>query len=104
AHLLWPDLPYSEVTNRLSIALSVLRSALVTDAKDLAPVIVDGDRVALDTARVDLDVDQFQRAAEHGLEAARTGERDTAVESLGLAARTYTGDLFEDDRDAHWFS
>lgn len=106
AEHLWPGEAYQEVSNRLSIALSVARSALVGDgdAKSSAPLVVDGDRVGLDLSRVNLDVEDFQRTAERGLDAARRGDLEGAQQALDLAEEVYIGDLYEDDRDAVWFA
>lgn len=106
AEHLWPGEAYQDVSNRLSIALSVARSALVgdRDAKSSAPLIVDGDRVGLDLTRVNVDVEDFQRAAGRGLDAAHRGDREEARQALDLAEEAYTGDLYEDDRDAMWIA
>lgn len=102
AELLWPDTPYSEVSNRLSVALSVVRNVLGGKDGDGDAIDADGDRVALQADRVDVDVDRFRRLAEDGLAAVRAGDPRRAIASLSEAVRAYTGDLLEEDRDALW--
>lgn len=100
AHLLWPDEPYPDVSNRLSVALSLLRSAL---GKDLdALIVAEGPRLGLNSDVVDLDVMRFRQAADRGLDAVSSGNVALAVEPLTLAERSYAGDLLEEDRYTPW--
>lgn len=104
AHALWPDEAYSDVSNRLSVALSVVRGVLVPDGEDPkgAPLVTDGSTVRLETEGLVLDVDRFSAAARAGLQAAREDRLDEARALLGDAEATYAGDLLEDDRDLPW--
>ena len=101
AHLLWPDLPYDEVANRLSVALSVVRGVLAVDEGTPA-IVADGVSVRLDPDAVEIDVEVFARAATAGLRAARSGQDAEARTLLTAAAAAYTGDLLEDDVDLGW--
>ena len=101
ADLLWPDQAYDEVSNRLSVALSLARSALAGDG-DAAPIVAHGSTLRLDTEVVDVDLDAFTRLAEEGLRAARSTDPATAVPLLLRAEELYGGDLLEDDLDVEW--
>jgi DNA-binding SARP family transcriptional activator/ATP/maltotriose-dependent transcriptional regulator MalT len=101
ADLLWPDEPYDDVSNRLSVALSVLRSVLATD-DTAAPILTVEDGIALDVEAVDVDLVRFEELADEGERASRSGDRAAAVAALGAAEEAYGGDLLEDDLDAPW--
>lgn len=101
ADLLWPDEPYDEVSNRLSVALSVLRSVLtVGDAA--APVAAVEDAIELDVDAVDIDLVRFEDLAREGDRAVRHGDRAAAIAALTAAEEAYGGDLLGDDLDALW--
>jgi DNA-binding SARP family transcriptional activator/tetratricopeptide (TPR) repeat protein len=104
ADLLWPDEPYEVVTNRLSVALSVVRGILTPEGapKDAAAIRTDGDTIRLDHEAVDVDLLRFRRLAEEGLRAARAGRAEEAVAGLAVAEEAYGGDLLEEDHDARW--
>jgi DNA-binding SARP family transcriptional activator len=101
AHLLWPDHPYDDVSNRLSTALSLARSAL-SGGGDANVITTHHGTIRLDTEHVDIDVDTFSRFAEDGLRAARAADEGAALPLLLQAEELYGGDLLEDDRDASW--
>lgn len=102
-HLLWPDEPYDAVSNRLSVALSVLRGVLAgpDGDRDTGPLRTDGVRVALDVAAVDVDLLRFRRLADDGLALLRRGEGERAEVVLRAAEDAYGGDLLEAD-DEPW--
>jgi ATP/maltotriose-dependent transcriptional regulator MalT/DNA-binding SARP family transcriptional activator len=102
AELLWPGEPYDAVANRLSVALSVVRSILAGDDRGTGALRTDDTCVALDPERVDVDLHRFRQLAEEGLRRARTSDRDRALELLLAAEEAYAGDLLEDDRDELW--
>ena len=102
AHVLWPDEAYAKVSNRLSVALSVVRGVLSDDADDAAPIATDDGTVRLRLDQLDVDVISFRRSAETGLAAARREEVDDAVARLVDAEERYTGDLLEEDLDTAW--
>jgi len=101
AHLLWPDQAYDEVSNRLSVALSLARSAVAGD-QDTTPIVTHGTTVRMDTDVIDIDIAAFGRLADDGLRAARDTDRDVAISLLMRAEELYGGDLLEDDLDAEW--
>lgn len=101
AHLLWPDQPYDEVSNRLSVALSLARSALAGD-RDTSPIVAQGASLRLDTEVVDVDLVTFVQLADEGLRVARGAEPTAALPLLSRAEEVYGGDLLEDDLDADW--
>jgi DNA-binding SARP family transcriptional activator/tetratricopeptide (TPR) repeat protein len=104
ADLLWPDEPYEAVTNRLSVALSVVRGILTPEGapKEAAPIRADDDTLHLDLEAVDVDLARFRRLADEGLRAARLGRTDEAIVGLSAAEEAYGGDLLEEDQDARW--
>lgn len=100
ADLLWPGQAYDEVSNRLSVALSLARTALggTTDSR---PITTQGVVVRLDPEAVDVDVELFETLAEAALRAAQRGD-DDAVERLLRAEELYGGDLLESEPDVDW--
>ena len=90
--------------NRLSVALSTLRSVLDPErefAQDHFVVAADGAvRLSLDA--VELDVASFLEAAESGLRAWRSGRDEDALTLLETAEGAYTGDFLEEDRYEDW--
>ncbi|MGC0143566.1 BTAD domain-containing putative transcriptional regulator [Pseudactinotalea sp. Z1732] len=105
ADALWPDQAYETVANRLSVALSVVRTVLAPgeQRRDDAPVLIaDAGTVRIDPEQVDIDVAQFEFLATQGLAAARSGDRTRAVELLTAAEAHYGGDLLEHDQDSPW--
>ena len=103
ADLLWADEPYAAVSNRLSVALSVVRGLLTgPDRAGTDPIVVDGGVLRLNLDAVEIDLVRFRRLAEAGLWEARRGDRVQAIEHLLGAEEAYGGDLLEDDRDTMW--
>jgi DNA-binding SARP family transcriptional activator len=101
ADLLWPDEPYDEVSNRLSVALSVARGVLAADGMP-PPLVAVEDAIELDVDAVEVDLVRFEALADEGERAARAGDRTVAVAALTAAEEAYGGDLLEDDLDATW--
>jgi DNA-binding SARP family transcriptional activator len=92
--LVWPDA--DAVGNRLSVALSHLRSVLDPGRRLAESVVVsDGGVVRLDARHVSVDLVDFTDAARAALVAARAGST-RAVPLLQGAAAMHTGDLLED--------
>jgi ATP/maltotriose-dependent transcriptional regulator MalT/DNA-binding SARP family transcriptional activator len=103
ADLLWPDEPYDEVTNRLSVALSVVRGVLAGDGPSRdAPIRAADDAVELDDSALDIDLARFEELADEGLRSLRRGDLELARSALAAAEEAYGGDLLEDDVDAAW--
>jgi DNA-binding SARP family transcriptional activator len=94
---LWPDVV--DFGNRLSVALSHLRSVLAVEG---APAVVaDRTSVRLDPAVVEVDVATFRSAARRALDAAARDDHE-AVRQLQAAAAMHTGDLFGSDPADDW--
>jgi DNA-binding SARP family transcriptional activator/tetratricopeptide (TPR) repeat protein len=97
---LWPDEDPGRTGNRLSVALSTLRSVLDPDrtlAQDHYVVAADG-ALRLAVEDIELDVEWFLRTAEAGLRAPASD----ALQLLELAEAAYTGDFLEEDRYEDW--
>ncbi len=101
--VLWPEEDPSRTMNRLSVALSTLRSVLDPDHTRATDryLRADGDTVALDLGHVDVDVERFLADAAAGLKLARE-RAASATARLERAELAYTGDLFEDDPYPDW--
>lgn len=101
---LWPDEDPSRTGNRLSVALSTLRSAIDrerTQPPDHFVSAADGAlRLSLDA--VELDVESFLTTAQTGLRLWSSGSGDEALPLLELAEAAYTGDFLEEDRYEDW--
>jgi DNA-binding SARP family transcriptional activator len=93
---LWPDEDPSKLSNRLSVALSLLRGVLDPDDRFAPDHFVDADAgsVALVTRHVALDVERFLEDAAAGL----AGESDR----LEYAEARYAGDFLEADAYEDW--
>ncbi len=108
AEILWPDEDPVRTGNRLSVALSTLRSVLDPDHRQPADhyIAADAEAVRLDREHVDVDVERFLADATRGLRLAGDGddpERARAARSvLERAELAYTGELFEDDPYPDW--
>jgi DNA-binding SARP family transcriptional activator len=101
---LWPEEDPEKTTNRLSVALSTIRSTLDPE-RDFSPdhyVVMGKDGVRLDATHLEVDVDAFVAAAETGLNLWRDGRRDEAAPVLASAEEAYGGDFLEEDRYEDW--
>jgi DNA-binding SARP family transcriptional activator len=94
--LVWPDADAVAVGNRLSVALSHVRSVLDPGRRLTDSVVVsDGGLVRLDLRHVSVDLVDFTDAARAALAAAKAGS-SRAVPLLEGAAAMHTGELLED--------
>jgi ATP/maltotriose-dependent transcriptional regulator MalT/DNA-binding SARP family transcriptional activator len=101
---LWPEEDPGATGNRLSVALSTLRSVLDPDrelGQDHYVVAADG-ALRLSLEAVTLDVQSFLDMAESGLRAWRERSPDEAIPQLEIAEEAYTGDFLEEDRYQDW--
>jgi ATP/maltotriose-dependent transcriptional regulator MalT/DNA-binding SARP family transcriptional activator len=101
---LWPEEDPTRTGNRLSVALSTLRSVLDpqrTHGPDHFVGAGDG-ALRLSLESVELDVESFLDVAEQGLRAWRSGAREDALPLLELTEAAYTGDFLEEDRYEDW--
>ncbi len=101
---LWPDDDPAKTSNRLSVALSTVRSVLDPDKAHPPDHYLTGDRDALGLALdlIDVDIEVFLSSAERGLELWNRGERETGISLLESAEALYVGDFLEEDLYAEW--
>ncbi|MFI5491763.1 BTAD domain-containing putative transcriptional regulator [Actinoplanes sp. NPDC051859] len=96
---LWPG--ESKVGNRLSIALSILRTVLDPDRK-FPPdrfLVAGAAGVAYRPDALPVDVDVFLQIAAAGIAAQRAGRAGEARMLLAAADAAYTGDVLDDEPD-----
>jgi ATP/maltotriose-dependent transcriptional regulator MalT len=101
---LWPGEEPEKVANRLSVALTTIRSVL--DPQRRFPpdrfVLADSDTVAINLDAVDVDLEQFLAATSDGLAHLRRGETQRAMPILEAATVTYAGDFLEENPYDDW--
>jgi DNA-binding SARP family transcriptional activator len=100
---LWPGDDPARVGNRLSVALSTLRSLLDPEKRFDAHHFVGGDTrsVALDLSNVAVDVEDFLAEATDGLQLRADGSPGS-TERLEHAFALYRGDFLPEDPYADW--
>jgi DNA-binding SARP family transcriptional activator len=100
---MWPEEDPALTGNRLSVALSTLRSVLDPN-REFPPdhfIAAEDGVLRLTLENVTLDVDTFLAQAEKGLTLARN-DRPEAVATLEAAVAAYTGDFLEENRYEDW--
>jgi len=101
---LWPGEDPDRVTNRLSVALTTVRSVL--DPQRRFPpehfVVADKDAVSLNLDAVDVDVERFLSATADGLDRLRRGDIAHGLPLLSSAAVLYAGDFLEENPYDDW--
>ena len=99
---LWPEEDPKKTSNRLSVALNVVRGVLDPEGRSDADrfVVADRDGVRLELENVAVDVEAFLDQAEAGLRAG--GE--TGQGQLEAAEAAYHGEFLEEDRYEEWAS
>ncbi len=101
--LLWPEDTHL-ASNRLSVALTVLRTVLDGSRADRISnpaVVSDRNVVRLDLRVVDVDVERYIKTASAALESWRRQGSDALV-SLQTAASAYTGAFCAEDTFESW--
>ena len=101
--LLWPDDEPGRTSNRLSVALNVVRSVLDPERRLEQDYFVatDGDAVRLVLPHVSVDLEEFLTTAAAAMSAFRGG-RAEAPSLLERAEKMYGGDFVEEDRYEDW--
>lgn len=101
--LLWPDEPPAATANRLSVALTVVRSVLDPgrDGSGQRCIVARGGAVALSLADVEVDVVRFIELADEGLRAGPASGVDGA-RALEAAEALYVGEVLADEPYADW--
>ncbi len=101
---LWPGEEPAKLGNRLSVALSLLRSALDPERRFGSDRFVSGGTtgVALRVDELPVDVEEFLADADAGLTLLREGDHGAARERLLAAEAAYAGDFLEEDAYADW--
>lgn len=100
---LWPDEDESRLGNRLSVALTTVRSVLDPSKHNVPDEFVRADRdaVALNLDAVDVDLERFMSGAADGLERLRRGDLG-GVAVLEAAEAIYSGDFLEENPYEDW--
>jgi DNA-binding SARP family transcriptional activator len=99
---LWPEEDPARLSNRLSVALSTVRTVLDPERRFAPDRFVAADRQAVWVADLLVDVEEFLAGARAGLAAHARGEADQALALLTSAEAAYAGDFLEEDRYEDW--
>ncbi len=101
--VLWPDEEVEALPNRLSVALTALRTGLDPERQFASGYFLVTDRhsVRLDLEHATVDVESFLAAASAGLRLLEQGSVEAAT-TLEAAERLYTGDFLEEDVYEDW--
>jgi DNA-binding SARP family transcriptional activator len=99
--LLWPDTRPAVSSNRLSVLLSTVRELPQAHPGDEDAVITIDGAIALNPARIRIDVEDFLLQANDALQAHRSDAPDATVR-LATADAAHTGDFLEDDPYHEW--
>lgn len=101
---LWPGDDPSKASNRLSVALTTIRSVLDPEKKQDAGWFLESDRdsVSLAVERMYVDVEVFLQTAAHGTKLMRGGETQRGLAILESAEAMYLGDFLEEHPYEDW--
>ncbi len=100
---LWPGEDPDRIANRLSVALTTVRTVLDPERRLGDDIVVAGkEAVALDLNRVDVDLERFLTAASEGQALLRRGEQGAGLALLEAATRSYAGDFLEENSYDDW--
>jgi len=105
AEALWPEAGPSESRSRLRYYVHMLRERIEPDRARRSPsrfVLARGGGYSLDTTRVWVDADVFEREAQVGLAAFAQGSIEPAAAHLRDALRLYQGRFLADDLYEDW--
>ncbi|WP_051808530.1 BTAD domain-containing putative transcriptional regulator [Actinoplanes subtropicus] len=99
AQALWPDEPPARTANRLSVALSTVRTVLDPGRRFPPDHFVRADKASVGLGALEVDVLDFLSATGHAL---RHPQETNAREALRDAATGYRGDFLHDDPYLDW--
>ncbi len=101
--MLWPGEPPERTANRLSVALTVVRTVFDPDKEYPPDHYLNADRtsVGLADGGLDIDVATFLSDAYAGLRSLRRGDIE-AVDMLERAESAYRGDFLQEDPYVDW--
>lgn len=101
--LFWPDAPPERGSNNLSIAVHQLRTALgAIDADAAQCIVVRQGLYGVDTARVSVDLWDFQTSLADARRALERKDDEAARHALAAATEICQGDLLESDPYEEW--
>jgi len=101
---LWPDEDPGSASNRLSVALSTVRSVLDPARAHAADhyLVSDRDTVALAVDKLPIDVQIYLADARDGTGLWKRGEQPDSIRILERAEALYIGDFLEDEPYEEW--
>ena len=101
---LWPDEDPTKAGNRLSVALSTIRSVFDPDRSLGADhyLIAARESLALDLDHVEVDIEAFFEEAGRGRALLRAGDQVMGLSVLRSAEARYLGEFLEDQPYADW--
>jgi DNA-binding SARP family transcriptional activator len=105
AEALWPEAGPDDARNRLRYYVHTLREKLEPDRPRRSPsrfIMARRGGYLLDTERIWVDADEFQREAHAGLAAFVQGSAEPAANHLDAAVRLYEGGFLSEDPYAEW--
>ncbi len=102
--LLWPDEDPGPLANRLSVALTTVRTVLDPSRRYSSErfVVAEKTTIALDLANVQIDVEHFLADCEAAGRLSRAGRTDEARARMHAAEEAYGGDFLEEDAYEDW--
>jgi two-component SAPR family response regulator len=98
---LWPGESPARCANRLSVALSTIRSLLDPGRLHPANHFVGTGKHAVALTNIRVDVEEFLAAARHALMGQHPSDT-VRTRSFRRAAALYTGDFLEQDQNSDW--
>ncbi|WP_163508424.1 BTAD domain-containing putative transcriptional regulator [Fodinicola acaciae] len=99
--ILWPDDDPTRCANRLSVALSTIRTVLDPDRRYPPDHFVGTDKYAIELRNLAVDVEVFLAIAAKAQTEYERRSAD-APRALALAEATYSGDFLEEDPYQDW--
>jgi DNA-binding SARP family transcriptional activator len=98
----WPEVPPELARNRLQVAVSGLRKALLPATDGHVIEFADGCYRLSHAFRFDVDVKQFEAALHQAQEIDRSGDADGALRAYRRAVTGYRGDFAADAPYEQW--